>query len=234
MMRKTLCAAALCTATLAQATPLEITYTAVVTRSTGGSGLPALGDTLSGRVVFDDTEGAYSPCTSPPQPPGYQSRCLAGAPYGSSFQAPGAAAGSSSLALEVFDNDLSLIGISTPGDLITFSARQVGLFYSLQFLGPEGSFAGTALPTPALLQTLAAGATLSGIDLAASGGAQSFDATVTTFAVSVVPEPATALSLLLGLAWLGGAAHLQRGRQRGGPDQASSGSSSSNPSTTSR
>jgi hypothetical protein len=68
MMRKTLCAAALCTATLAQATPLEITYTAVVTRSTGGSGLPALGDTLSGRVVFDDTEGAYSPCTSPMQP----------------------------------------------------------------------------------------------------------------------------------------------------------------------
>ena len=203
MLRNTATALLLSAATAAMAVPVEIVYSGVITRTSGGADAPAMGSTVSGRVVFDDESTPYSPCVGAPQTPQYQSRCLSGAPYSSSLQTSLTTVWRDSVALEVFDNDLTPAGISTPGDLITFSARQGPIFYSLMLLGPVSTYSGTALPTISQLDELLAGALVYGAGSSLPNSNPAFEATLTSFSVSVVPEPAPMVALLLGVAVVG-------------------------------
>jgi hypothetical protein len=198
MVRQFLLGVALATLGLAaRAVPLEITYSSVVTQSSG-TGAPAVGELVTGRIVFDSSASAYTSCVGAPQTAQYQARCLSASPYGSSISTSVYQLQSNSLANEVLDNDLTLLGLATPGDLISFSAQQTGIFYSLRFFGPTTAFAGTEIPTETLLQSLLPGAVVYGLDRL-SAGAPSFTAAVTAMSVSAIPEPATSVALVAGL-----------------------------------
>jgi hypothetical protein len=203
MLRHALSALLLSTATTVFAVPVEIVYSGVVTSTSGGIDAPALGSTVMGRVVFDNEPAPYLSCVGAPQTPQYAARCLSGAPYGSSLQTSVTTVLRDSLALEVFDNDLTPAGFSTPGDLISFSARQGPIFYSLMLFGPVSSFAGTSLPTIAAIESLLPDALVYGAGSSLPNASPSFQATLTSFSVSVVPEPAPLAALLLGLAVVG-------------------------------
>lgn len=196
--------AVLCLACLAApvgAATYQVDYSATV-QATSGSAMPPPGAAVTGRVVMDDDPLAYTPADGAPQAPNYFAYQLLGPPYASSITLPGAAYSTPLFALEVFDNDLSLLGINEPGDAISLSAKRDGFSFILLLRGPASSFSGLAVPSPALIQSFWTSATVLGRDSAL----QSFSANVTALTVSPVPEPA-GLALfafgLCGLAWRG-------------------------------
>jgi hypothetical protein len=100
-------------------------------------------------------------------------------------------------AIEVTDNSTW----STPAmDNVSFLQKTLGVSYYLDLLGPDTSFAGTALPTNSWLSSGWTQGYFTIQDLAHTSTVLS--ANVTSLTVSLVPEPATAVLMLAGIAGL--------------------------------
>lgn len=190
-----LCLACLCEPVIAAT--YTVNYSGVV-QATNGSSMPPLGGAIDGTIILDDDPLVYAPATGAPQGPNYFAYQLSGPPYGSSIVLPSSTFSAPIVSVEVFDNDLSLLGVSESGDAIALSAKIDGLSYTLLLRGSASSFSGTAVPSPALLSSFWDSARL----FAKDSTLQSFNANVASLAVSPVPEPQVFSLFALGLGCL--------------------------------
>ena len=187
----------MCLAAPVSAATYRVDYSGIVGQSSGSS-MPPLGSELFGNLILDDDPLAYSPAEGTTQTPNYIAYQLIGPPYESSITLPSTAFSTSFISVEVFDNDLSLLGMSEPGDAIALSAKRDGFSYILLLRGPASTFSGTSVPSPALIGSSWASAVVFAWD----SSLQSFSANVTALSVSPVPEPAVQALFVLGLACL--------------------------------
>ena len=182
---------------LCQAAPWGLVYSGTVVSSSGTGDVPAVGSSMSGAIVFDSDTDEYTPEAPVPGFPGYAGYSLAGPPYFTSIDAPPRTLFTPLLSVEVYDNDLSLLGISEPGDMVTIGGKRDAVSFILLLRGPTSSFSGTLIPNPSVLSSFWDSASVF------SFGGMSFDsrfrADLSALTVSPVPEPSTAMLLLSGV-----------------------------------
>jgi hypothetical protein len=159
--------------------------------------MPTVGATVSGSAIFDSDQSNYITIDTPPAFPNYSAYQISGPPYYFSIQAPPRDISSGILALEVADNDLTLFGIATPGDLVAFSTKRDGFAFSLLLSGPASSFTGILIPDPNLISTFWTNAVVIARDDFLSGA--NFQASVGTVTISPVPEMTSGALLIFGI-----------------------------------
>lgn len=196
------------------AAPLTLSFQGVVVSSTGLPAAPSAGSGLTGSFTIDDDAAAYGPHPFLPPRPTWEAHVLQGPPYGGVVEAAGLSLAASRIVIEVLDNDLNLVGIGTPGDLVVINASAPGRNVFLLLQGPVDSFTGTQVPDAAVLGRLAASAHLEASSTGIGLGAWSFRSGPLALNLPghAVPEPASGL-LLAAAALAAGAAQLHGARK---------------------
>lgn len=186
----------------ARAELIKVSFSAVVSSAEANLGLPMLGATIQGSVVFD-TETEAEPLPMPAYLCGpcagysYQS-----APYLFSVDLGPSNLVTSHFGVGVYDNSTLFSPAALPSDTVEFLTRMYDAssygftYYSLALVGAPTAFSGAALPSRSALQSFwQQGAftvynnQLKGILLAE----------VTAFSVSSVPESSTAMLFAFGV-----------------------------------
>lgn len=194
---------------LVSAAPTTLAFSAVIESVIPDAGFPGLGTTITGAVTFDYDPSQFS-TYKPDSEPDYTGYQYAGAPIlwtaafgGTTFSHP-------FLSVEVFDNGSQTLPAFAPTDTVMFSTKKNNVVYSLRLFGPNTSFSGSGIPSPATLE----GFWNSGVlliddydrvgDPTGLGGFNVLSASVSAVSVSAVPEPQAYAMMLLGVGALGG------------------------------
>ncbi|KQU74986.1 MULTISPECIES: PEP-CTERM sorting domain-containing protein [unclassified Rhizobacter] len=184
-----------------RAEQVALDFTATVWLDTAG--YAPVGSVISGHYVFDRDPASF---TSQPVDPRYL-QGESGTDYfytartgDTRLQFPSGSPDVSKgfRAIEVIDNT-TWTGPTT--DSVSFLQKTLGVSYYLDLRGPDTSFSGTALPTNSWLS---GGWTQGYFSIQDPFHTSTvLSAQVTSLSVSLVPEPATAALMLVGLAGLG-------------------------------
>jgi len=192
-----------------RADPYTLAYTATVTSAMGPQ-TPAVGSAVTGSFVLDTDASAYTPEMLQQWTATTALYSLMGPPYQATLQASPWSVAAGLVTVQVFDNDLSALGISEPGDAIFLGGKYQGLSFSILVYGRADAFSGVAPPQAGVLASFWTSGRFSASD---GGFTNQAVATVQTLSVSAVPEPPAGLLALPGLAGLA-ALHLARRRRR--------------------
>lgn len=192
----------------ARAEFIRLDFTGTVTTSVGD--VAPLGSTVRGSWVFDTDPALYSNIyTDPVEGAHYTGYLISGYDYG--FSQPGWTAPMHFSVFDVYDNGSQRYPALYPADAVVFNASRPNADTLLTLLGPDTSFAGTAIPTADWLRGGWGSGTFS---VAAPELGNLMVANVTGITVSAVPEPATALLMLGGLGALVAAIRRSSGGRR--------------------
>lgn len=187
---------------------IRLDFTGTVTTSVGD--VEPLGSTVTGSWVFDTDPGLYSNIyTDPVEGAHYTGYVVNGFHYG--FSLPGWTEPTHFSIFDVYDNGSQRYPALYPNDAVVFNASRPNADTFLTLLGPDTSFAGTAIPTADWLR---GGWTSGAFSIAAPEIGNLMVANITGITVSAVPEPATALLMLGGVGALAWARRRSSGRRR--------------------
>lgn len=183
----------------AHADPITVSFSAIVSKTSAD--YAPLGSVITGSFVFDLDPSTYQTLVPPGESNALQ-YTYSGEPYGMQMQFAG---GSPDLSMggdsvQVYDG---FPYASEPIDLVGFGTKRNGISYSLLLEAAPDSFIGTALPT---IEWLTSGWNNAYINVFNDFGFKTeVVASITSLSVAPVPEPETAVLLLLGLAAVWGA-----------------------------
>jgi len=176
---------------------VHLEFTGTVVTSTGDA--EPVGSTVTGSWTFDSDLGLYSNIYSDPvEGATHAGYLINGQHYG--YQGEGWSEPTHFSIFDVYDNGSKRYPALYPSDAVVFQAPRPNADTLLTLLGPDTSFAGSALPTADWLRSGWASGTFS---IAGPELGYLMVANINSITVSAVPEPAAAALLLAGLGVLG-------------------------------
>lgn len=187
------------------ATPISLTFTATIQSVDPAGPFATASGSFAGGAIFDSVGTPITNSSYPDvnygffgTPYVFYVNVSAAPPWASSINVSGMpASGNNYVTVDVADNGAAGLFAS---DTVWFGTKASGVVYSIQFSGPNSSFASGEIPSVATLASFYTSATVRFTD---SAGTNFLVANVDSAQFTPVPIPLPLALLVSGMAWLG-------------------------------